>query len=130
MSATTTAATVTGIGRTAISVVASVVLELLRGKRPHTGVDSAGGGGRRSRLAIGALRPAARSIQEIERLVRSCRRYSLLPVLATGCEKTLRSVANQLFLSSSSSSQQQLLGVWILELRESGWPDVWLAAAC
>jgi hypothetical protein len=23
-----------------------------------------------------------------------------------------------------------LLGVWILELRESGWPDVWLAAAC
>eukprot|EP01047_Picozoa_sp_COSAG01_P054210 COSAG01_NODE_5896_length_3965_cov_2.419296_1_plen_32_part_10 len=21
-----------------------------------------------------------------------------------------------------------LLGVWILELRESGWPDVWLAA--
>jgi hypothetical protein len=75
MSATTTAATVTGIGRTAISVVASVVLELLRGKRPHTGVDSAGGGGRRSRLAIGALRPAARSIQEIERLVRSCRRY-------------------------------------------------------
>jgi hypothetical protein len=23
-----------------------------------------------------------------------------------------------------------VLGVWILELRESGWPDVWLAAAC
>ena len=23
-----------------------------------------------------------------------------------------------------------LLGVWILELRESDWPDVWLAAAC
>jgi hypothetical protein len=40
-------------------------------------------------------------------LVRSCR-YSLLPVLATstGCEKTLRSVANQLFLSSSSQQQR------------------------
>jgi hypothetical protein len=40
-------------------------------------------------------------LREHKRLVRSCR-YSLLPVLATGCEKTLRSVANQLFLSSSS----------------------------
>jgi hypothetical protein len=43
-----------------------------------------------------------------KRLVRSCR-YSLLPVLATGCEKTLRSVANQLFLSSSSQQQRYSL---------------------
>jgi hypothetical protein len=31
---------------------------------------------------------------------------------------------------SVHTARALLLGVWILELRESGWPDVWLAAAC